>query len=56
MDFETSQRLTVVVLYVSFSYPVLSVRRSISLKLDQMSSVALFVHNDRRYKCKDCSW
>ena len=43
---------TVVVLYVSFSYPVVSVKRSISFKLNQMSPVVVLVHVARLSKCK----
>ena len=45
MHLKASKCLTVVVvLYVSFSYPVVSVRRSISSKPNQMSPVLMRVH------------
>ena len=62
MHLKASKYPTVVVLYVSFSYPVVSVRRSISFKLNQMSPVVVLVHVARLSKCKVdvvrsiCSW
>ena len=44
MHLKASECLTVVVLYVSFPYPVVSVRRSISFKLNQMSPIVMLVH------------
>jgi len=52
MHLKASKCPTVVILYVSFSYPVISVRRSISFKLNQMSPVVMLVHAARLSKCK----
>ena len=43
---------TVVVLYVSFSNPVVSVRGSLSFKLNQMGPVVMLVHVVRLSKSK----
>jgi hypothetical protein len=47
MHLKVPTRPAVVVLYVSFSYPVASVCCSIGFKLNQMSPVVVFVHGDR---------
>jgi hypothetical protein len=52
MHLKKSKCATVVVPNVSFSYPALSVRRSISFKLNQMSPVVMFVHINRFSKRK----
>src|SRR6516162_824725 len=52
MHLKASKCPTVVILYVSFSYPVISVRRSIGFKLNQMSPVVMLVHAARLSKCK----
>ena len=52
MHLKASTCPTVVVLYVSFSYPVGSVRRYISFKLNQVGPVVMLVHVARLSKCK----
>ena len=44
MNFKASKFPTVVVFDVSFSYPIVSVGRSISFKRNQMSPVVMLVH------------
>jgi hypothetical protein len=51
MHLKASKCFTVIVLYVSFPYPVVSVRRSIRFKLNQMSPVVVLVHVARLSKC-----
>ena len=52
MHLKASTCPTVVVLDVSFSYPVGSVRRYISFKLNQVGPVVMLVHVARLSKCK----
>ena len=57
MYLKASKHPAVVVLNVSFSDPVVSVRRSISFKLNPMDPVVMFVHIASLSKCKsDCVW
>ena len=51
MHLKASKHPAVMVLYVSFSYPVVPVWRSISLKLNQMDPVVMLVHVVRLSKC-----
>jgi hypothetical protein len=52
MHLKASKCLTVIVLYVSLPYPVVSVRRAIRFKLNQMSPVVVLVHVARLSKCR----
>src|SRR6266436_5034777 len=44
MHLKASKHPAMIVFYVSFSYPVVPVWRSISLKLNQMGPVVMLVH------------
>ena len=52
MNFKAANYPAVVVLDVSFSDPVVSVRLSISFKLNPMGPVGMFVHVASLSKCK----
>jgi hypothetical protein len=52
MHLKASKYPAVVVLYVSFSYPKGSVRRSLSIQPNQVGPVLLLVHVARLSRCK----